>query len=107
MNIYLLEAGSISRYIVADSEEHAQRIGSDPVKHPDLSFRAFKVTLVAVDGYTITVTQNKPIQGITEPSHIVHTLDRDGLKEWLTNHNIEFTPQWGEQKLRELALQHV
>lgn len=105
MNIYLLESGSVSRYIVAESEEHAREIGSDPKQHPDLHFRPFKVKLVEVEGYTISVTKaaQKSRQKAKDPSE----LDRDGLKEWLTNKGIEFTPQWGEQKLRELALQHA
>jgi hypothetical protein len=48
---------------------------------------------VKVEGYEITVTANNGIPN-----------DREGLKAWLTAHNIDFTPQWGEAKLRELAL---
>jgi hypothetical protein len=59
---------------------------------------------VKLEGYTINVSADAPVQGISDPSHIVHTLDRDGLKSWLSEHDVEFVPQWGEQKLRELAI---
>lgn len=59
---------------------------------------------VKLEGYEITVKPLQLKQGISEPSHVVHTLDRDGLKSWLSEHDVDFVPQWGEQKLRELAI---
>jgi hypothetical protein len=40
-------------------------------------------------------------------SDILHTLDRNGLKDWMVSHNLSFVPQWGEERLREEALKHV
>lgn len=104
MNIYELEAGGIRKFIVAKDEEDARKQGSDPNEHPDLHFRAFTVTLVQVEGYTIKVHQNAAKKANKAK---VEKMDREQLKEWLTENNVDFTPQLGEAKLRELALAHV
>jgi hypothetical protein len=54
---------------------------------------------VKIEGYEITV------QRIAGDS--IDTMNRDQLKLYLTERKIEFTPQWGEQKLRELAIANV
>jgi len=107
MNIYELEAGSIRKFVVAKDEVDARNQGSDPVKHPDLHFRAFTVTSVHVEGYTINATPNEPKKANKADKVKIEKMDRDQLKEWLTDKGIEFTPQSGEAKLRELALANV
>lgn len=100
MHIFELEAGSIRRFVVAEDEDNARSIGSDPAKHPDLHFRPFVVRKVELQGYTITVTPDgheTPFDGWDKPK----------LREWLDDNGIQYTPQWGEAKLRELALQHA
>jgi len=57
---------------------------------------------VKVEGYTITV--NKEIERPTHDKMQLVNLNRDQLKTWLATRDIPFIPQWGEEKLRELAL---
>jgi hypothetical protein len=99
MNIYELSFGIIRKFIVAKDEQEAYNIGTNADLHPDIHFRPFEIVPIEVEGYTVTVTPNE--------SQNFDTMSRDELKDWLKEHDIEFTPQWGEQKLRELALQHV
>lgn len=100
MNVFELEAGNIRRYIPAESEEHARQIGTDPEQHPDLHFRSFAVRKVEIEGYEVVV---KPIEETTP----FDGWDKPKLREWLDEKGIQYTPQWGEAKLRELALQHA
>lgn len=55
-----------------------------------------EITEVTVEGYEIIL---KPLNVIPE--------DRDELKAWLTERGIEFTPQLGTEKLKELAQQNL
>lgn len=101
MNIYELSFGIIRKFIVAESEQEAYNIGTDPNKHPDLHFRAFEIVPVEVEGWEITAKR----KGLEEKQ--LDEMNRDELKQWLNEKRIDYTPQWGEQKLRELALSHV
>lgn len=98
MNIYELECGYIRRFVAAEDEQDAYAKGTDAQLNPDLHYLPFTIRLVEVEGYTITAT---PVA--SDPKD----MNRDELKQWLTDRGIEFTAQWGESKLRELALQHV
>lgn len=51
-----------------------------------------------------TSTQGEPADGTTKT---VEEMDRDELKAWLDERNIEYVPQWGEKRLRELVLHHL
>lgn len=55
MNVYELSFSHIRHFVAAKDEEHAREQGQDPEKFPDLHFRPFDVTLVEVEGHTITV----------------------------------------------------
>jgi hypothetical protein len=97
MKLFQLTVGNTQKYGVAhNAEEMQQKLGE-----VDYTFAYLPVQIeeVTVEGYEITV---KPYEGVN-----LNKLDRDGLKAWLTEKNVEFTPQWGEAKLRELAMSHV
>jgi hypothetical protein len=102
MHVYELSFGAIKHFIAAKDEGQAYEKGTDPKLFPDIHYLPFTITQVKVEGYDITLTPTKAEHGT-----VLDDLDRDGLKEWLNERSIEYTPQWGEQKLRELALQHV
>lgn len=64
-------------------------------------------TVEQIGDYVRKVVNDHVKVGTIEPSHILHTLDRNGIKQWMTDHDIVFVPQWGEERLREEALKHV
>lgn len=105
MKLYKYTFGDWERYGAAkdDADAFERRMDIDPQFH----YVPVVIEEVTIEGYTISVTKDEPKTGTADPSHIVHTSDRDGLKQWLNEHGIEFTPQWGEAKLRELALQNI
>lgn len=94
MKLYKYTFGDWERYGAAndDTDAFERRMDIDPQFH----YVPVEIEQVTLQGYEITVTPSSNL-----PS------DREGLKVWLTERGIEFTPQWGEAKLRELALQHA
>lgn len=101
MNVYELSLGFTKHWVAANDEKHAYEIGTDPEKFPDIHYLPFNVTKVEVQGHTINVTAD------AEPEKHPNDMNRDELKRLLKDRNIQFTAQWGEDKLRELALQTV
>lgn len=67
MNVYELTFGNIKYFVVAENEQDAYEQGTDPDKFPDLHFRPFEITLVQVEGYTITATSNSPEKPVEAP----------------------------------------
>lgn len=67
MNIYQLSFGNIKHFVAAKDDQEAYEQGTDPEKFPDLHFRPFEITLVQVEGYTITATQDKPEKDAEAP----------------------------------------
>jgi hypothetical protein len=97
MKLYQLTVGNTQKYGVAhNAEEMQQKLGE-----VDYTFAYLPVQIeeVTVDGYEIVV------KGGTMPN--LANYDRDQLKTWLEDNGIEYTPQWGEARLREHALAHV
>lgn len=94
MKLYQYTCGDFERYGVAADEDDAyeHRAKVDPTFH----YLPVVIEEVRVEGYEIIV---KPVSNVPE--------DREALKAWLTERNIPFTAQWGADKLKELALQHV
>jgi hypothetical protein len=95
------------RVSIGHTELFAAGIDSDDIYNRreslDHTFAYLPIVIeeVKLEGYEITVTPSKAKQDSVVPIELMH---RDHLKQWLTNRNIPFTPQWGEEKLRELAL---
>jgi hypothetical protein len=97
MKLYQLTVGNTQKYGVAqNAEEMQQKLGE-----VDYTFAYLPVQIeeVTVDGYEITV---KPLDSNKAPN--LDNYDRDQLKTWLEDNGIEYTPQWGEARLREHAL---
>lgn len=51
-----------------------------------------------------SIGQENPFQAEIDR---INALDRGNLKAYLTQHNVEFTPQWGDDKLKETAIAHI
>jgi hypothetical protein len=97
MKLFQLTVGNTQKYGVAhDAEEMQEKLGE-----VDYTFAYLPVQIeeVTVEGYEITVN---PHEGVD-----LYSLDRDSLKTWLEEKGIEYTPQWGEARLREHALAHA
>jgi hypothetical protein len=94
MHLYKYTFGEWELYGPAIDDADADKRKTDV----DPQFHYVPVTIeeVKLEGYEITVS---PISEIPT--------EREALKAWLTERNIEFTPQWGDVKLTELALQHI
>jgi hypothetical protein len=106
MKLYKYTFGEWENYgpAIDDADAFERRIGIDPQFH----YVPVTIEEVKLEGYEITVTERNDDTVISALlSKHPDTLDRDQLKNWLTIKGIPFTPQWGEDKLRELALQHV
>lgn len=105
MRLYRYTLGGLDKFGVAADETDAynQRATIDPT----FDYLPVMIEEVQVEGYEITVVPFELKQGVKEPNHSVHGMNRDELKAWLTEHGITYTAQWGEDRLRELALQHV
>lgn len=98
MNVYELSLGFTKHFVAARDDEHAYEQGTDAERFPDIHYLPFIITQVTIPGFTITASaDNKPIE----------QMDKGELKQYLKAKGIEFTPQWGEDKLRELALNNV
>lgn len=97
MKLFRYISGVDERYGAAEDEKDAY----DRRREVDHTFHFLPVRIeeVTLEGYEITL---KPIKQSKPPNF--EKMDRDALKAWLKDNNIEFTPQWGEEKLRELAL---
>ncbi|QHT61705.1 hypothetical protein GXP70_18140 [Paenibacillus lycopersici] len=59
MKLFELAIGTTRRYVASESEDAAYAIGTDPVKHPDISFLPFTITEVTVPGYAIKLTKQR------------------------------------------------
>lgn len=94
MKLYKYTFGDWEKYGPANDDTNAyeRRVSIDPQFH----YVPVTIEEVKLEGYEIAVS---PISEIPT--------ERDALKAWLTERNIEFTPQWGDAKLKELALQHI
>lgn len=95
MKLFRYISGVDEKYGVAEDAQDAynKRTNIDHTFH----FLPVRIEEVTVEGYEITATPTKKQVSFDD-------MDRDQLKQWLKDKNIEFTPQWGEDKLRELAL---
>jgi hypothetical protein len=93
MKLYRYTFGEWVNYgpAVSDLDAFERRIGIDPQFH----YVPVTIEEVKLEGYEITVS---PINDVPT--------EREALKAWLNERNIEFTPQLGDAKLRELALSH-
>lgn len=99
MKLFLFEFAHDRKYGAFASEEEAyeQRATVDSM----YEWTPVEITEVTVEGYELTLT---PVHTEDKP---VLDMSRDELKKHLKANNIQFTAQWGEDKLRELALQHA
>lgn len=94
MKLYRVSIGHTEVFAAGiDSEDVYER--RESLDHT-FAYLPIVIEEVKIEGYEITV------QRIAGDS--LDTMNRDQLKQYLTEKHIEFTPQWGEQKLRELAL---
>jgi hypothetical protein len=95
MKLFKYTCGDTELFGVAEDEKDAydRKVDVDPTFH----YIPVTVEEVKVNGYEINVT----------PVSDIPSMNRDQLKRYLKDRNIEFTPQWGEDKLREVALQHA
>lgn len=101
MNVYELSLGYAKHFVAAVDEDHAYKQGTDPELFPDIHYLPFTVTLVTVPGHIIVATPE--VKGDKR----VEDMERSEMKEWLKARHIEFTPQWGDDKLREAIQQHI
>lgn len=111
MKLFRYTSGHDDKFAPAVDEKDAyeRRAEVDPTFH----FLPVQIEELTVEGYEITLTPlpdngaeaGKVVEYREDQSHIV-AMNRDQLKKFLSDKEIEFTPQWGENKLRELALQH-
>lgn len=111
MKLYKYTCGDHEAYGVAENDQDAYDRRAEV--HPTFHYIPVKMEEVKVEGYEISVT---PLNDGAEPGKVVHyredqshivNMDRDQLKALLKSLNIEFTPQWGRDKLREIALQNT
>lgn len=101
MKVFELAIGTTRRYVAAENEAAAQRSGENAELNPDICYLPFSVTEVTVPGYEITVYPEGTALNALSGSNIPE--DREELKDWLTERGIEFTANWGDKRLRELA----
>lgn len=101
MNVYELSLGYAKHFVAAVDEDHAYKQGTDPELFPDIYFLPFTVTQVVVTGHVVTATPE------VQAAKSIEDMDRSEMKEWLKVRGIEFTPQWGDDKLREAVQQHI
>lgn len=94
MKLYKYTFGDFESYGAAKDDKDAfeRRMDIDPQFH----YVPVTIEQVTLEGYEITLT----------PTTSVPT-ERESIKAWLNERGIEFVPQWGDAKLRELALQHA
>jgi hypothetical protein len=93
MKLYKISIGHIETYAVG--EDAADVFQRKAEYDPSFDYLPIAIEEITVEGYDITVSS---VGGS------VDTMNRDQLKQYLTERAIEFVPQWGDTKLRELAL---
>lgn len=107
MKLYRFTVGYDEKFHPFESEEEAYERRAEV----DHTFEWLPVSIeeIAIPGFTITVTKDEG--GHDESNNSVpgpfDGWDKVQLKTWLDERGIQYTPQLGEQKLRELALKHV
>lgn len=96
MKLFRYTCGDHEHFSAAEDEKDAY----DRREEVNAEFYYLPVVVeeLRIDGYEITLTPS---------SGDVVTMKKDQLKRWLKDRNIEFTPQLGEEKLREIALSHA
>lgn len=98
MKLFNYEFGGDEKYGVFENTETAYEKRSEI--DPMYEWTPVVITEVTVDGYEIHLTpikSNVPIED----------MDREQLKTFLKSKQVQFTPQWGDDKLREVALQNA
>ena len=95
MKLFKYICGADERYGIAADEQdaYAKRAKIDPTFH----FLNVRIEEVSVPGYKITITPDNSIKDEFDD------MDKAALRAWLDSRNIEYTPQLGESKLREVA----
>jgi hypothetical protein len=93
MKLYKISIGAVEVYAAGESAEdiYSRRTDFDHT----FDYLPVEINEVTLQGYEISV---KPVTNDGIPS------GRDELKAWLNERNIPYTAQWGEAKLREVAL---
>lgn len=96
MKIFKYTCGDHEYFAAAEDDKDAY----DRREEVNAEFHYLPVVVeeLKIEGFEITLT---PIDGD------LATMNKDQLKRWLKAHNIEFTAQTGEEKLREIALAHA
>jgi hypothetical protein len=98
MKLFQLTVGNTQKFGVAHNVEEMQ----EKLGEVDYTFAYLPVQIeeVTVEGYEIVVKGGNKAPNLAN-------YDRDQLKTWLEDNGIEYTPQWGEARLREHALAHT
>lgn len=96
MKLFRYTCGDHEHFAAAENDKDAYDRREEV--NPEFHYLPVVVEELLVKGYEITLT---PVSGD------VATMNRDQLKQWLKARNVEFTPQWGEDKLREVAQSHA
>lgn len=96
MKLFRYTCGDHEHFAAAEDEKDAYDRREEV--NPEFHYLPVVVEELRIDGYEITLT---PTSGD------LATMKKDQLKRWLKDRNIEFTPQLGEEKLREIALAHA
>jgi hypothetical protein len=103
MKLYRYTFGEWINYGPAkdDADAFERRIAIDPQFH----YVPVTIEEVKLEGYEIIVSRHS----VGDPNILkdyLATTDKTELKAYLKSNDIDFVPQWSEERLRELALQH-
>jgi hypothetical protein len=105
MKLFKYQMGTDEKLGVAENEKDAYERRTEV----DHTFRFLPVTIteVTLEGYEITLTPTKQEKQEEVVAGPFDDLDVDGLKALLDEKEIKYHWNSGEDKLRELALNHV
>lgn len=73
MNIYHLTFRGLSRFVAADSEEEALKLGQDANQFPEIYYLPFKATKIEIPGINLVVQgvfENDNLEPISVPQPI-------------------------------------
>lgn len=95
MRLYKYTCGVDDRIGVAmDADDaYARRAEVDPT----FAYVDVQITELTIPGYEITIAPIGPSLDAFDG------MERAELRAWLDSHNVQYVPQWGEQRLRETA----
>lgn len=94
MKLYRFTVGHDEKFYPFSSEKEAYE-NRAKVDHT-FTWLPVVIEEIKIPGYRILVESESAAPNFDE-------MGREALKQWLKDNNHEFTPQWGEDKLREHA----